>query len=216
MSNPKKREASESLDPPATRPCGNDLREPEAGGGEGVWAHWDAAMEDLRDFYHLDDTIPWVFSSLLTWPTDKLDSPPSDVVAVEQYRLRGLLTAFSHTDSTDGECIESAWAMMGPHNTTTRQMGPGARHNAVDDLFSAKHLERFDSRPWTTAEVELLKSGRDATFLKGESKVKIFPLGAREAAVKIEGGDGDALTGTFFFWGVYLRAHRLTAHTELV
>lgn len=36
---------------------------------------------------------------------------------------------------TDGEGIERPWAHMGPIATSTRDMGPGARHGTMNDHF---------------------------------------------------------------------------------
>ena len=37
---------------------------------------------------------------------------------------------------TDGEGIERTWAMMGPVATSTKEMGPGHRHDTLDDHWS--------------------------------------------------------------------------------
>jgi hypothetical protein len=37
---------------------------------------------------------------------------------------------------TDGEGIERPWANIGPVATSTREMGPGARHDTLDDHWS--------------------------------------------------------------------------------
>lgn len=37
---------------------------------------------------------------------------------------------------TDGEGIERTWADIGPVSTSTREMGPGSRHDTLDDHWS--------------------------------------------------------------------------------
>ena len=46
-----------------------------------------------------------------------------------QYSLKYLFGS----GQTDGEGIECTWAMMGPVATSTKEMGPGHRHDTLDD-----------------------------------------------------------------------------------
>ncbi|KAJ7617001.1 hypothetical protein DFH06DRAFT_1343063 [Mycena polygramma] len=177
MSSTKKRKASESLDPPATRPCGEDLREIDVADDEAMWGRWDSAMEGLRDFYHLDDTIP----------------PPTDLVALAHYRLSRLLATFPPTGLTDGEGPERGWALMNPLSGSTRGMGPGERHDTLDDHFAAEHFKRFDSRPWTDTQVEFLSRGSNTPVSRTQPKVKLFPLDKEKVVVKVEDSDDDDL-----------------------
>lgn len=48
-----------------------------------------------------------------------------------EYSLNWLLGA----GRTDGEGIERPWAHLGPIATSTRDMGPGARHGTMNDHF---------------------------------------------------------------------------------
>lgn len=47
---------------------------------------------------------------------------------------------------TDGENIERGWAWMNPASLSTREMGPGARHDTLDDQWCSwnfRLLTRF-------------------------------------------------------------------------
>lgn len=37
---------------------------------------------------------------------------------------------------TDGEGIERGWSRINPHASSTKEMGQGARHDALDDIFN--------------------------------------------------------------------------------
>ncbi len=41
-----------------------------------------------------------------------------------------------HMGRTDGENIERGWAWLNPASLSTREMGPGARQDALDDQWS--------------------------------------------------------------------------------
>lgn len=41
-----------------------------------------------------------------------------------------------HMGRTDGENIERGWAWLNPVSLSTREMGPGTRHDALDDQWS--------------------------------------------------------------------------------
>lgn len=43
---------------------------------------------------------------------------------------------------TDGEGIERGWSRINPHASSTKEMGQGARHDALDDVFSHHNWER--------------------------------------------------------------------------
>lgn len=43
------------------------------------------------------------------------------------------LTYLLGAGQTDGEGIERPWAMIGGVATSTREMGPGSRHDVLDD-----------------------------------------------------------------------------------
>ncbi len=43
---------------------------------------------------------------------------------------------------TDGENIERGWAWMNPASLSTREMGPGARHDTLDDQWQAWNYQR--------------------------------------------------------------------------
>ncbi|KAJ7118004.1 hypothetical protein C8R43DRAFT_901661, partial [Mycena crocata] len=40
------------------------------------------------------------------------------------------------TEQTDGEGVEREWASLNPMAYSTREMGPGERHDAVKDCFA--------------------------------------------------------------------------------
>ena len=42
-----------------------------------------------------------------------------------------------HMGRTDGENIERGWAWMNPASLSTREMGPGARHDTLDDQWAS-------------------------------------------------------------------------------
>lgn len=43
---------------------------------------------------------------------------------------------------TDGEGIERGWSRMNPHASSTKEMGQGARHDALDDVMGHHNWER--------------------------------------------------------------------------
>ncbi len=43
---------------------------------------------------------------------------------------------------TDGEHIERGWAYMNPASLSTREMGPGARYDTLDDQWCAWNIRR--------------------------------------------------------------------------
>lgn len=44
---------------------------------------------------------------------------------------------------TDGEGIERPWANIGPVSTSTREMGPGSRHDTLDDHLGHWNWQKF-------------------------------------------------------------------------
>lgn len=43
---------------------------------------------------------------------------------------------------TDGEGIERGWSRVNPHASSTKEMGAGARQDALDDVFAHHNFER--------------------------------------------------------------------------
>lgn len=43
---------------------------------------------------------------------------------------------------TDGEGIERGWSRINPHASSTKEMGQGARHDTLDDIFNHHNWER--------------------------------------------------------------------------
>ena len=43
--------------------------------------------------------------------------------------------SYENSTRTDGENIERGWAWMNPASLSTREMGPGARHDTLDDQW---------------------------------------------------------------------------------
>lgn len=52
-------------------------------------------------------------------------------------RSRYSLNFLRYMGRTDGENIERGWAWMNPASLSTREMGPGARHDTLDDQWSS-------------------------------------------------------------------------------
>lgn len=48
-------------------------------------------------------------------------------------QLKYSLNLLAEVGRTDGEGIERPWANIGPVSTSTREMGPGSRHDTLDD-----------------------------------------------------------------------------------
>ena len=44
---------------------------------------------------------------------------------------------------TDGECPERIWAPHNPLGNSTKTMGPGSRHDVLDDHFSFWNYEKY-------------------------------------------------------------------------
>lgn len=49
---------------------------------------------------------------------------------------------------TDGENIERGWAWMNPASLSTREMGPGARHDTLDDQWSSWNFRIMTRIGW--------------------------------------------------------------------
>lgn len=43
---------------------------------------------------------------------------------------------------TDGEGVERGWSRVNPHASSTKEMGAGARQDALDDIFAHNNFER--------------------------------------------------------------------------
>lgn len=54
-----------------------------------------------------------------------------------QCQSRFSLNFRRHMARTDGENIERGWAWMNPASMSTREMGPGTRHDTLDDQWAA-------------------------------------------------------------------------------
>ncbi|KAJ6518330.1 hypothetical protein C8R47DRAFT_1205386 [Mycena vitilis] len=172
MSSSKKRKGSESVDlPPATRPCGEDLRESAVADNEPMGERWNASMEGLRDFYNLDNPN-----------YDRIDGGIFCESAPRACR-------------TDGEGIEGGWALLSSLAVSTKTMGRGARHDPLEDDFANLHrrftttkalLRPFENRPYTIAEREVLARTSAPTRKRTGDKVKLFPLDAEKDIAKVE------------------------------
>ncbi|KAJ6467486.1 hypothetical protein C8R47DRAFT_1078610 [Mycena vitilis] len=143
------------------------------------WARWDSEMEGLSDFYNLDNPN-----------YERIDGGVFAECAPRPCH-------------TDGERIESGWALLGSLAHSTRTMSPGVRHDSLEDDFANLHrrftttealLRPFDGRPFTEAETVCLARPSAPPRRRTQAKVKLFPLDAEEGVeVKVEDEDGDDL-----------------------
>ncbi|KAJ6457757.1 hypothetical protein C8R47DRAFT_1227280 [Mycena vitilis] len=164
MSSSKKRRGSDSLDlPPAMRPWGEDLPESAVEDDEPMWERWNASMEGLRDFYHLDNPN-----------YDRIDGGTFSESAPRAYQ-------------TDGEGIERGWAFLSSLLGTRRDSLEDDFANLDRRFTTTKALLRpFENRPFTIAEGEFLACTSATTRKRTGDKVKLFPADAEKDAVKVE------------------------------
>ena len=94
-----------------------------------IACQWSCNLNARQDIY----CLPFEHRQhRFTFLIPKFHMPAHQVSCQYQYN-------FNYTPGvgrTDGEAVERGWAAVNPFATSTKEMGPGHRHDVLDDVFA--------------------------------------------------------------------------------
>lgn len=100
---------------------------------------------------------------------------------------------------TDGEEIERNWFRHNSTATSTREMGPGSRHDTLDDHFGwNNHLKMIKLGKLIVAGISMLSDGSTRCVSGSQARASVGKSRQAQGALPavqhiIEGGDGKAM-----------------------
>lgn len=99
---------------------------------------YDIACQWYKNLFQRTQTLPGELKEVtrmvrLRFAIPKFHIPAHGKLCQSRFSLNYL----RYVGRTDGENIERGWAWMNPASLSTREMGPGARHDVLDDQWSS-------------------------------------------------------------------------------